>query len=613
MTIKGIIDGIRPIKRLPPSQWAEEKRVLGSASNDPGPWRNSRTPYLVEIMDCFQPNSPVQTVVFMKGSQIGATEAGFNVLGFYIDRAPCTIMYVMPTEGTVKRNSKMRFDPMVNASPSLKAKIAPARTRDKENSVLQKSFPGGTVIFCGANSPAPLRSIPVKVIILDEVDAMPLSVENEGDPIELAKARTRTFPNRKIAIISTPTKSGTSIIEREYLNTAQRRYFVPCPECGLFQTLEFEKMKWTPGEPWTVRHICDGCGYGMQETDKPFLLGNGEWRDTAPENKSAKRVGFHLSALYSPFGWYSWEEAIEDHERTENSEEKRQVFMNTVLGETYSPPGEAPQWEKLFERRENYPDYCPPQNVIILTAGVDVQADRLEVEIVGWCQGKESYSIDYRVLMGDTSNTAPGSVWDQLERIVFETWKREDNRVLWLSKMAIDSGFNTNEVYTFCRRFDPQKVFPIKGRDSYGIAIGGARPVDVLDINRKPIGRLALWSVGSSLLKSEFYGWLRLPRNDDGTFPPGYCHFPTAYGEEYFKMLTAERHEKVVKKGYAVYEWVKIRNRNEALDCRVYARAASYLVGIDRWSPEDWAAADRMYQAGGTEPQRKKRPKSDFW
>jgi phage terminase large subunit GpA-like protein len=231
--INGFLDGLRPPRRLDPAEWADTHRYLSSvAAAEPGRWRTTRTPYLREIMNRFDPYDKTEEVIFMKGAQIGASETAFNVLGYFVDMDPCPIMYVMPTESTAKRNSKMRLDPMIEASPTLKSKIADVKSRDKGNTILQKDFPGGTLILAGANSASGLRSVPVRVLLLDEVDAFPQDLDGEGSPVDLAKARTRTFANKKIFQLSTPTMEATSRIALEFSQTDQRFYFVPCPHCG---------------------------------------------------------------------------------------------------------------------------------------------------------------------------------------------------------------------------------------------------------------------------------------------------------------------------------------------------------------------------------------------
>jgi phage terminase large subunit GpA-like protein len=564
-------------------------------------------------MDCFSSHCEIQEVVIMKGSQVGLTEAGFNIIGYYIDTDPSPMMYVMPTDGVVKRNSKIRFDPMVESTPNLRNKIHTSRVRDKSNSMLEKAFPGGVLIFCGANSPAPLRSVPIRLIILDEVDAMPIDVGGEGNPIDLARARTRTFPQKKVMIISTPTVEGASMIENEFSTTDQKRFFVPCPECGLMQTLEFENLRWEKTNE--VKYECCSCGHLIEERNKPRMLKLGEWRSTVEENINPKRTGFHLSALYSPYGWYSWTDCVRQYETAGTDAEKLKVFYNTVLGDTYKEKGDAPEWDALYSRRENYPTYRPPSKVVFLTAGCDVQKDRLELEIVGWTRDLQSYSIDYRVISGDTSLTGAGSVWEKLGALMSEQWQREDGRILMIRRLAVDSGFNTSEVYSFCFAQDINRVSAVKGRDSLNMAVSAPRPVS-FKYNGKPIKFNALWTVGTSFLKAELYGKLKLKVNDDESFPPWFCHFPSAYEPYYFKMLTAEHLEKRIVKGFAVYEWVKSFTRNEALDCRIYARAAMAMLGAERWGEKDWAIIEKMNDAGPLEQPKKvakSKQKTSFW
>ena len=300
-------EGLTPDPLLTVSEWADRHRVLSSkASSEPGRWRTSRTPYLKAIMDCLSPTSPVERVVFMKGAQVGATETGSNWIGYVIHHAPGPMMAVWPTVEMAKRNSKQRIDPLIEESPVLCELIAPARSRDSGNTILAKEFRGGVLVMTGANSAVGLRSMPVRYLFLDEVDAYPLDVEGEGDAISLAEARTRTFARRKIFIVSTPTIAGASAIEREYEASDQRRYFVPCPHCSHRQWLRFEQLRWEKGRPETAAYVCESCETAIAEHHKTWMLEHGEWRATA--EGSGKTAGFHLSSLYSPLGWRAWRE-----------------------------------------------------------------------------------------------------------------------------------------------------------------------------------------------------------------------------------------------------------------------------------------------------------------
>lgn len=601
----GFFDALKPERIIPVSEWADQYRYLApTASAEPGRWRTERTPYLKAIMDDLSSHSSVQEVVFMKGAQIGATEAGNNWVGYVMDVAPGPMLMVMPTDDTVKRNSKIRISPMIEATPRLREKVATAKSRDGDNTMFSKSFPGGVLLMTGANSAVGLRSLPIRYLMLDEVDGYKDDLDGEGSPIELARARTRTFSRRKILLISTPTVDGSSAIQREFEQTDQRRFHVPCPHCGVMQHLKWERIKWEAGNAKTAHYVCEHCDEAIDEREKTLMLANGEWMATAPENASERKTGYHLNSLYSPLGWYSWADAAQAFEDIRGDANKMKAFVNTVLGDCYVEKGEAPPWESVYNKREAYHINKPSAEVAFLTAGVDVQKDRIEVEIVGWCKGKRTYSIDYRVLLGETNDI---KVWDQLAQIVGETWIREDGAEMQLRLMAVDTGYNTTEVYNFCRRFDVTKVIPVKGSDSLGVVVSQPR---ALDVNRagKKIGRMKVWSVGVSILKTELYGWLRLEKDDDGNPPNGYCHFPQ-YEPTYFRGITAEQLEFKMLRGFRKYQWVKKYERNEPLDLRVYARAAASVVGIDRMTDEQLDKMRESYGSGQSDkkPVKKKR------
>jgi len=293
--------GIRPDADLTVSQWADAHRMLGSrASAEPGRYRTARTPYMREIMDALSPSSAVQRIVFMKAAQVGATEAGNNWIGFAIHQAPGPMLAVQPTVELAKRNSRQRIDPLIEESAALRDRVKPARSRDAGNTMLSKEFAGGILIMTGANSAVGLRSTPARYIFLDEVDAYPASADEEGDPVTLAEARSLTFAHRrKVFLVSTPTIRGLSRIEREYEASDQRRYFVPCPHCGQFQWLKFERLRWDKGRPEAADYHCEGCERAIAEHHKTAMLEAGEWRATATAADPGT-VGYHLSALYSP-------------------------------------------------------------------------------------------------------------------------------------------------------------------------------------------------------------------------------------------------------------------------------------------------------------------------
>src|SRR5579871_1025564 len=585
--------GARPDPLLTVSQWADKYRKLSQrASSEPGPWRTDRTPYLREIMDCLSPSSTLERVVFMKGAQIGGTECGNNWIGYVVHQAPGPMMAVQPTVEMAKRNSKQRIDPLIEESDVLRKLVQSPRSRDSGNTVLSKEFPGGVLVMTGANSAVGLRSMAARYLFLDEVDGYPGDVEGEGDPVNLAAARTRTFARRKIFLVSTPKITGMSRIEAAFEESDKRFYWVPCPVCREFQTLKFAQLRWPKGQTERAVYVCEHCGQEIQNHHKQSMLACGEWRKGAVGD--GKTAGFHLSSLYSPVGWFSWGDAAKQFEQAQKNPALLQVFVNTVLGETWTLLGEAPEWQKLYDRREPYKVGTVPRGGLFLTAGADVQKDRIEVEITAWGRGKESWSVDYRVFEGDTSRLA---MWEKLTALLSETFPTASGLELPILHLAVDSGFATIEVYQWARR-QGGRVLVIKGDSRTPALLGAASPVDVGPLGARIKRGIRVWPVNSSMAKEELYRWLRLERPTDEDleegvpFPAGYCHFPK-YSEEYFKQLTAEQLVTKLVKGYRRHEWQKMRERNEALDCRVYARAAAARVGLDRFQEKHWIELER--------------------
>lgn len=587
---KAFADGLRPDPILLVSEWADTNRMLSSKSAaEPGPWRTDRTPYLREIMDALSPSSSTEIIDFMKGAQIGGTECGNNWIGYVIDQAPGPMMAVQPTVDTAKRNSKQRIDPLIEESPCLRDKVKERRARDSGNTVLAKEFPGGILVMTGANSAVGLRSMAARFLFLDEVDAYDSDVDGEGDPITLAMARQRTFPRRKTFRVSTPKLKGQSRIESGFEAGSQERYQVPCPHCGVFQHLRFAQVVWPAGEPAKAQYKCEACEVAIPEHHKTWMLERGEW--VADNPNDGKHRSFHLSSLYSPVGWFSWGDAAAMFERSQKDPALLKVFVNTVLGETWEERGEAPDDELLYGRKEPYKIGAVQLGGLFLTAGVDVQADRLEIQIVAWGRNKESWLVDYVVLPG---RTAEPKVWTDLTALLNTTYKHVSGVEMSIMRMAIDSGYATQEVYAWARTQGPGRVLAIKGQDHGSAAIGQPSAVDV-NYGGKKIKRGAkVWPVATPMLKSELYGWLQTRPADGETYPPypfGYCHFPEL-DREFFKQLTAEQYVTRVVKGFRRGEWIKTRERNEALDTRVYARAAAAQYGLDRLGESQWLALE---------------------
>lgn len=586
--------GLKPIPNLTVSEWANQNRFLTSVSSaEPGRYRVERTPFLREIQDHLGKTSHAQEVVFAKGAQVGATETMNNFVGYSIDMNPSIILLVMPTDEAIKKNSRTRIKPMIDAAPSLSSKIKAVGSKDAENTITSKSFPGGVLLMIGANSPVGLSSTPAAKIMLDEVDRYPLSAGQEGSPVDLARARARTFQNRKLFLASTPTNEGESVIWAEFLDGDQRYYNVECQGCHDLFVLKFEYLTYDENNPETTRMACPHCGFLHEERHKTAMLaekgygGNAQWIPTAVSN-NPRKYSYHLSSLYSPAGFYSWQEVIRDYLKVKNDTNKYRTFVNTVLGETFKIKGDAPDHENLYNRRESYEIGTIPKGVYFLTMGVDIQGDRIEGEVVGWGRGRESWSIEYFVFLGDTSKP---EVWDSLSNQITKQYEYGDV-MMSINLTCIDAGYKTSTVYDFTSKFPDSKVKPIMGRDSVrDVMVSPPRAYNVSRAGKKIESR-KIWYLGTGLLKSELYGFLKLkPTEIEGfeIYPEGYCHFPQ-YDRHYFKMLTSEQQEQVVnKKGYSEYQWTKKSGaRNEALDVRNYARAAAYIVGIDRFKDDTW-------------------------
>ncbi len=583
---------VRPDPRMNVSEWADTHRHLSqNASGEPGPWRTERTPYLREIMDCLSPSSPVEKVVFMKGAQIGGTEAGNNWIGYVIHHAPGPMLAVQPTVEMAKRWSKQRVAGLIDSTPVLRERVKEARSRDSGNTVQSKEFPGGILVMTGANSAVGLRSMPVRYLFLDEVDAYDFDVDGEGDPVSLASQRTITFGNRKIFLVSTPTIQGFSRIELEYEASDRRRWWVPCPECNEYQVLDEKRLQWPKDKPEEAAYFCEHCGVAIPSHRKAWMNSRGQWRADNPVSAIA---GFWLSGLNSP--WLTWAQ-IAERKAAAKDDASMKVYVNTIEARTWAESGEAPEWQRLYDRREDYPIGIVPKGGVFLTAGVDVQKDRLEVEIVAWGQERESWSVDYRVFPGDPNRE---EVWKHVDDLLEETFPDAEGVELPIYRLAVDTGYATPAVYAWVRKKQADRVIAVKGTNKTSAPLGAVTHEDVTVQGKKKRRGFMVWPVGSSFCKSELYGFLRKDKPTDEQleagepYPSGYCHYPK-YPEEFFKQLTAERLVTVKdRRGFPYREWRKLRERNEALDCRVYARAAASSVGIDRFTDKAWEKMERM-------------------
>ena len=553
---------LKPPPKLTVSEWADAYRQLSSESSaEAGRWSTSRAEYQRGMMDSVSDPS-IENIVLMTGAQIGKTELINNVVGFHIHQDPAPMLVVQPTLEMAQTWSKDRLAPAIRDTPVLYDKIGNPRSRDGGNTTLHKVFSGGHVTACGANSPSSLASRPCRIILCDEVDRYPISAGSEGDPVGLAKRRSATFWNRKIILVSTPTEKGASRIEQAYEESDKRKYFVPCPDCGEHQHLKWSQVRWEEKEPSTAEYTCEHCGVLWPDVKRFRAIRAGEWRATAAGD--GKTAGFHLSGLYSP--WTPLEDSVRDFLASKKDPMRLKTWVNTFLGETWEEQGERIDEHDLMDRREDWGDDLP-DGVVLLTCGVDTQDDRLEYEIVGWGVNEESWSIDYGALYGDPSTA---ELWNRLDVILQKIHTHPLYGEMTIRASCVDSGGHyTQQVYNYCRLRAGRRVFAIKGVGGEGKPIVG-RPT------KNNIGKINLFPVGVDTTKEVVYARLKITSEGDG-----YCHFPEGRGEEFFRMLTAEKKMTKYFKGRPRAEWVKLRQRNEALDCRVYATAALGILNVN--------------------------------
>ena len=611
--LDGWSEGWQPAARLTVSQWADQHRKLSSkASPEPGDWRTDRAPYAREPMDSLSVSDPTEVVVLMWGAQTSKTETSNNWLGYIIHHAPGPVMAVQPTVDMAKRLSKQRLADMIETTPALRERVSEARSRDSGNTLLSKEFPGGVLVLAGANSASGLRSMPARYLSLDEVDAYPEDVDNEGDPVALAIKRTSTFGRRrKVLITSTPTVKGRSRVEREFLRSDQRRYFVTCPHCDHRQWLRWRgytddkddprskeyRLTWLDEAKTAAGYKCGGCGALIEEHHKTKMLLGGQWVPTAKGD--GKTRGYHLSSLYSPLGWTSWVEILREFEQVASDPAQLKVFVNTVLAETWENRGSGADSKVLAARAEPYPLGIVPRGGLMLTMGVDTQPDRLEARVWAYGRGEESWLIERHVIYGDPNldENTEGSPWTRLTEIRRTAIKTAGGSDMRIEATCIDSGgHNTHAVYSYCRAHAHEKVLAIKGASKYGGPVIG-RP-SMVDINWR--GALLkqgvkLWPIGTDTAKDLLYGRMKI-----GRVGPGYVHVPDALkATDEFEQMTASRLVPVKVRKATVMRWVTPPgHREEASDCFVYAYAAACYLGIQTFRVSSWNVREERFWPG---------------
>lgn len=573
-----IIQLWRPPPLITVSEWAEEKRIL-SAENCalPGPYRIAVTPYIREILEAVT-DRIVEKIVMQKSAQVAWTDGVVNnSVGYYVDHDPAPMLILFPTENMAKRYSKEKLKPMIRDCACLHGKIAEAKSRDSENTILSKNFKGGHLELVGSNSPVNLSSSPIRIVIIEEPDRCAANSGGEGNSLKLTIERSKTFHNRKIILGGSPTIKGLSEIEREMESTDKRYFMVPCPHCGTFQRLTWSMVIWDKREgrnhevfgdhvPESARFQCDHCRKQFSNAEKNKSLSAGYWEPTAEFTGAA---GFYINELYATFPKstvvHIAMKFLEANKALKSGDPLLMItFVNTCLGETWEEKGEGVEIQAIADRVEAYKKSEIDPGVLVITAAVDVQDDRLEYEVLGWGIGEETWSLDYGAIEGDPERP---EAWKKLDDDALKKKWNRNGVNLNIVCACIDSGTHTNAVYKFVLPRQVRRVYAIKGSSKEAEPIVG-RP------SKKSLMKgLKLYPVGTDTAKTVIMGRLKI--QEPG---PGFCHFPDHYPDEYFSQLTAEKLVTRYVKGRAKRIWKKTRPRNEALDLRVYNMAAFNIL-----------------------------------
>ncbi|HAL68767.1 MAG TPA: terminase [Pseudomonas sp.] len=589
--------GLQPDPELWVDEWSDEymriPRDTGAA--EPGKYRTARTPYAREPMRCLSPAHPCKRVVTMVASQLMKTQIALNWIGALIHMSPSNILTLLPSLALAKRVSA-RIGKTIAATPELRARVAASRSRDARNTMDTKEFEGGTLYATTAGSASNLAELAAKYIYGDEIDRWDVDVDEEGDPIELAETRGSTFGrNAKFYFSSSPTIKGASRIADLFETSDQRHYYVPCPTCGHMQVLEWESLLYS-ADFQTVHYKCSSpdCDVLIEEHHKGEMLTKGEWRSHAQGD--GETVGFHLNALYAPLGWTSWADLAKQYEKAKRAQDRgdlepMQVFYNTRLAKVWDSAVEQTKAEVLQARalQEDYVLGTLTVGVLVLTCSVDVQANRLEVMVIGWGVGMERWIVDFKVIPGDPADQR---TWDLLDEVLKGRYRHPCGVALGILATGIDSGgHHTHEVYQFCRVRRWRNVFALKGASKPGKPVIAQRPslVDVTWKGQTERNGAELWMIGTDTAKDWIYNRYGFESG------PGAVHFAKDLPDEFFQQCVAERKIARYVKGYKRIEWVKGKaDRNEALDLQVYNLAMAYYLGLHRYGEQDW---DKLRQA----------------
>jgi phage terminase large subunit GpA-like protein len=563
------------------SEWADSNRILStSTSPRSGKWQTSNSPYMRFIMDMVT-DPYTEQVTLMMCSQVGKTELLLNIMGYYIHNDPCPMMFIMPTKDLSEEFSKRAFASMMRESPCFHDKIQIDK-KSSTNNIDYKEFRGGLVLFVGSQKANALASVPIRIVLADEIDRFALDADGEGNPINLAKKRTANFPNRKWILCSTPTVHEKSQIVQEYEASSKYRYHCKCPSCGGKQYLKWVNVKWFDDNPDTARYICEHCGVLWEDLDRYKAIEKGEW---IAENPNIRRnIGFHLPRMASTFCRLS--DVAKEYIDAKGDPEKIKVFVNTVLAETTRESADETSPQLIMDRAEDYDSDNLPSEVMFLTAGADIQNDRIECMIVGWGRGHQAWVLENVVFTGDPLQD---DVWVKLENLLKREYRSNFyKQSLRVRYVAIDSGYLPQIVYDYCYKtntLDDCEVFATKGVDS--ISEKNCNLFKKSQLHNPQLTRQVSkpFIVGTYEAKTWLHTYFNYQKPQKG-----YWHFPKKLPLEFYEQLTAEKRYLEFKKGKEQYKWLKPNSstRNEALDTAVLNLWLVHIANVNFDHYHEW-------------------------
>ncbi|RWQ89268.1 MAG: phage terminase large subunit family protein [Mesorhizobium sp.] len=560
---------LRPPKRLDLADWVEANVVLPS-SLAAHPGRMRLWPHQIEIARSMG-DSSVERVTMLKSARVGYSQLAVAALGHFTVNDPGPILVVLPAEQDCRDLMVGNIEPVFAESPVLRAALT-SNMNDRDT-LYSRRFPGGSLKLVSARAPRNLRGHTAKILLLDEVDAFEVDVRGEGDPVALAERRTATFANRRIFMGSTPVHESTSRILRAYEKSDQRVHECACPACGDRHEIRWKDIHWLPDQPETAHWACQSCGGVVEDADKAVFVSGGRWRVTRPE--IVGHHGYRMSALISLLPNAAWPKLVAEFLEAKKSPQTLQTFVNVVLGEAWRDDGEEIDDAALASRVEPFGLDRIPADVLVVTAGCDVQDDRVEITTTGWTKTGEALALAHEVVWGSPLDP---DTWAEVDDLLKRHWTHPNGGLLKIDAAVVDSGSggHTDAVYAFCRPRTGRRVFAAKG------VPGFQRPLTQLSKTRD----IRLILVGVDAAKSQIMNRLQAGRT---------IRFSDTLDPNWFEQLASEKRVVKYMRGQPYRAFVRVPGRrSEALDCLVYSFAARQLVNPDLDRREEELASPIM-------------------